>query len=682
MLRSILAIGLLAASCQAAGTFVQSIQQIGGPSGLTFAVAFHWTGDSATGSVPPMVARIGQFAQLQGYYITTVETVPESPAPSGGYGLTIKDQAGVDVLNGAAATVSGTVSQSFAAASSVPPINGTFTVTISNQINVSARGTVYVFLQDPTTVSSVAQSTVQNSPANWLTIANPPFLDTRSFNFTPIMPGGTLTGGTPATVSITCPPGVNGSDVNHYLRLSAGTGAAEAVLLTGGNCASGDSGTIMFTPANSHSGAWTVSSASSGIRECFIAAGPNGACLTPAGTWNFFAPIYDDQNVSWFGTGDTSIIQQQFVGDGIIIGPPTYPGPYGGFTSIHHLKAQYGLGTFATTGSLWTFQNIANGQISDLDSFLGNVGFKFAGVTQANWSNLWSNARLYGLWFICTSGAGCAPSVNAASITNVWATTQAGGSLIRIEPTIGGLFLQNLNVVGGCSQGIDIVFNATGIINELGFTGGSVDSCTSNALLSHYFGASGSSQGSSINISNMRFTTAGSAVTTVANLSTPLLNMQISNSTFYNGGSTGDIFTLSGVKKSVFTGNTFGSAVSSSRIVLQAGSGGETNADNLFSANTVGYLGVPLTSALVTDAAAHSGNRFVGNKFNGPMSWSATGVDNAFDLSNQFTPAIAFATLPNLGSGSSLFCADCNSTCTAGSGTGRTCFRENGAWTH
>jgi len=43
---------------------------------------------------------------------------------------------------------------------------------------------------------------------------------------------------------------------------------------------------------------------------------------------------------------------------------------------------------------------------------------------------------------------------------------------------------------------------------------------------------------------------------------------------------------------------------------------------------------------------------------------------------------LAFSALPSAPNGSVIFCTDCNSTCTAGSSTGRTCFRENGAWTH
>jgi hypothetical protein len=45
---------------------------------------------------------------------------------------------------------------------------------------------------------------------------------------------------------------------------------------------------------------------------------------------------------------------------------------------------------------------------------------------------------------------------------------------------------------------------------------------------------------------------------------------------------------------------------------------------------------------------------------------------------------VTFSTLPKNApdGGPPIYCSDCNSTCTAGSSTGRTCFRENGAWTH
>jgi hypothetical protein len=66
---------------------------------------------------------------------------------------------------------------------------------------------------------------------------------------------------------------------------------------------------------------------------------------------------------------------------------------------------------------------------------------------------------------------------------------------------------------------------------------------------------------------------------------------------------------------------------------------------------------------------------------------SIPGIDTTDTLTNKTltTPLISsstFASLPASTNGTIIFCSDCNATCTAGAGTGRTCFRENGAWTH
>jgi len=47
-------------------------------------------------------------------------------------------------------------------------------------------------------------------------------------------------------------------------------------------------------------------------------------------------------------------------------------------------------------------------------------------------------------------------------------------------------------------------------------------------------------------------------------------------------------------------------------------------------------------------------------------------------LGNSYT----FRSLPSAPNGTIVYCSDCNATCTAGSSTGRTCFRESGIWTH
>lgn len=98
------------------------------------------------------------------------------------------------------------------------------------------------------------------------------------YNFAAQSPGGTLTSGIANTVTLTpCPLGVNGSDGSHYLYISGGTGTAEAVVITGGTCTSGvGGGTVIFTPANNHSGAFTIAPASGGIQEAVCALGVTG----------------------------------------------------------------------------------------------------------------------------------------------------------------------------------------------------------------------------------------------------------------------------------------------------------------------------------------------------------------------------------------------------------------------
>lgn len=129
-----------------------------------------------------------------------------------------------------------------------------------------------------------------------------------TYNFTPQTPGGTLTASSPSTITLTgCPFGVAGADTNHYLYVSGGTGTAEAVLVTGGSCTSGaGSGTVSFTPANNHSGAWTVASATGGIQEAInVAAGTAvGAQVGLSGNITTFAPVtISTSNISVVGHG-------------------------------------------------------------------------------------------------------------------------------------------------------------------------------------------------------------------------------------------------------------------------------------------------------------------------------------------------------------------------------------------
>jgi hypothetical protein len=98
-----------------------------------------------------------------------------------------------------------------------------------------------------------------------------------------------------------CPPGVTGNEAEYFVYLSGG-GAAEAVKVSGGTCkGDGQPGTLVFTTKLPHSGATTLSSASSGLQEASIAArwmaqlAPNfvegGKVVVPPQEFKIFAPV-------------------------------------------------------------------------------------------------------------------------------------------------------------------------------------------------------------------------------------------------------------------------------------------------------------------------------------------------------------------------------------------------------
>jgi hypothetical protein len=95
-----------------------------------------------------------------------------------------------------------------------------------------------------------------------------------------VSPSGSLIGGTQATVTMApCPLGVDTSGNSMYYVYVSGQGTPEAVMVTGGTCTGGAaSGTIVFTPKNTHSATYVLSSATSGIQEAI-----NDACGLPNG---------------------------------------------------------------------------------------------------------------------------------------------------------------------------------------------------------------------------------------------------------------------------------------------------------------------------------------------------------------------------------------------------------------
>jgi hypothetical protein len=108
----------------------------------------------------------------------------------------------------------------------------------------------------------------------------------KPYDFPAQTPGGSLVAGNNSILLSPVPKGVNGSDQFHYLYISGGTGAAEAVLITGGTAVSGAaSGSMIVNCANTHTGAWTIQSASAGIQEAIN--------ILPSGAGTVIIPVGD-----------------------------------------------------------------------------------------------------------------------------------------------------------------------------------------------------------------------------------------------------------------------------------------------------------------------------------------------------------------------------------------------------
>lgn len=115
------------------------------------------------------------------------------------------------------------------------------------------------------------------------------------FNFAAQTPGVDLTGGVMNVVTLSpVPAGVNGTDIEHWVYISGGTGGPpEAVLITGGTAVQGAaSGTIIFTPASNHTGTWQISTATGGIQEAICSLGPDGGDVEVMTDLTMHASVY------------------------------------------------------------------------------------------------------------------------------------------------------------------------------------------------------------------------------------------------------------------------------------------------------------------------------------------------------------------------------------------------------
>ena len=218
--------------------------------------------------------------------------------------------------------------------------------------------------------------------------ANSGWYNMSRYNFAPLIsgsgvtaPGGVLNPGNNVLTFAIIPAGVNGTDINHYLYISGGTGAPESCLINGGTGTAGQPGQITINCAHAHSGAWSISTATSGFQEAKVAAGPNSVIFMPGGNWPFYAPGYIDFALQVIGAGInlTNITLQSATQDGFDV---VTPNPGGG--QIPVIFRDFQITGAQTAGNMISITAVA-GQFNS-QSEVQNVWFEnpFIGLNLLN----------------------------------------------------------------------------------------------------------------------------------------------------------------------------------------------------------------------------------------------------------------------------------------------------------
>jgi hypothetical protein len=334
-------------------------------------------------------------------------------------------------------------------------------------------------------------------------LADPPVFVSKTYKFPPQTPGGTLVVGNNAIIVSPVPLGVNGTNANHYLYVSGGTGAAEACLITGGTAVAGaQSGTIIISCANAHSGAWTIQSATAGIQEAIYSAGQvgnvaQGAILIPAGNYSIYGTItlpYNGCTLRGLGrlvtTLSTTMTSNPLIScpnnaDQVTISDFTVFGPnQGGVTTALNFA--------------FNFYNQANLIVERVSIYYFGQGMSFTGrdIVQYNHvSDVFISAiTLNGIYIDSAPAAG-------GSFDNITIAGNASGSTaFRIINGVGGYI--NSFYTNSVGYGIVIEPGAGEVVSVIDLISGTFDGFGPNSTVGILFQPSGG-EVSSIRITNV-----------------------------------------------------------------------------------------------------------------------------------------------------------------------------------
>jgi hypothetical protein len=481
-----------------------------------------------------------------------------------------------------------------------------------------------------------------------------------STNFTAQSPGGSLIVGANVIALWPVPSGVNGTDTGHYYYVSGGSGTPEACLGTGGSAVSGAStGTLIVTCANSHSGAWTLQSATAGIQEAVNYAPDGGIIVLPPGHLAVYATTYITRAVAItagpgagtdIGSSSATDVTMQTNGLSVFSVYTNESVKFDGFR-VSYLTAQ-------TSGNAIYLNAAGNNSGSTVSNMqMLNV---FNGV----YEHTVYAARIYG----CTiqfygSGIVLQDAVADNGVSHVFENELVGqdGAYAAVRILSGGGYHVDNNGMhsqtGHMQYGVSLETSA-GPTSQIFIIGNQIDGVTTYGV-------------------NLAETVDYYGIHVENNLISNFINPS-----GFIGVFVANAHTIAGL----ILGNTISPAVTGQTSWLATGiqlngGGGLLIAGNVITNATYGlYL---YNQSNISNLVLGQ-NDYV-NVYGSPLSTNSSGGGTYTNLTYNFTGPVScavLAALPAAANGSAIYGTDCNSTCAAGSSTGRTCFRENGAWTH
>ena len=199
---------------------------------------------------------------------------------------------------------------------------------------------------------------------------------------------------------------------------------------------------MIVASANTHSGAWTVQSATSGIQEAIAFAGNNANLIViPAGNQPLYAGIYvaSTQTIALRGggMGVTSLVTNGLTWDGITYDQCQYV-DLGDFTITDSA------GTFHTSGAGIKILNVPRGVVSHIEVYRAFDGMWACGGQAVFYSNIRIEHQRYG-FYVHANGQ---PWVSLLDANNIHVSSLGGSGFnpqsFRLEGVTAGVRMANI----------------------------------------------------------------------------------------------------------------------------------------------------------------------------------------------------------------------------------------------